>query len=119
MKAFDTRSARPKLLFEALKASVEVINPVHCGFAARHKPGYDEGNRSAKIGSHDFGAPERLSAADLGHIALHRDVSPEPRQFLHMHKPVFEDGFANVRFALGAAHHGHKLGLEIGRKAGE
>src|SRR5262249_11416231 len=56
-------------------------------------------------------------APDLRHFTAHRNIGSKARQLLHMHEAVLEDGFANFRYALGAAHKRHKLSLEIGRKA--
>ena len=65
-------------------------------------------------------APRKpFHAGDEGGIAFEIDTRAEPRQLLHMHEAVLEDGLAHLAGAVGHAHQRDELRLKIGGEAGE
>src|SRR5579862_2709077 len=89
-QALDCRAAAAELVFQPLKAAVEVIDAVDDGLAFGGERGDDERHRGAQIGRHHRRAFERLDTFDGGAFAIKLDARAEPRQLLHVHEAVLE-----------------------------
>ena len=114
-----SRAAGVELVFQALEAAVEVIDAVDHGLAFRRQRGDHQRHRGAQVGRHHRRALELAAALDGGGLAVELDAGAEPRQLLHMHEAVLEDGLGDARGALGAGHQRHELRLQVGGKARE
>src|SRR6266508_6860165 len=116
-KPLDMGAALAELLLDALKTSVEVIDTADHGLPLRGEPGDDERHRGPQVGGHDLRATQAVNAGDEGGVALEIDAGAKTRELLHMHEAVLEDGLAHLRGAVGRAHQGDELGLQVGGEA--
>ena len=82
------------------------------------KPADDQRDRGAQVRRHHRRALQPLRALHQRDVAVEPDVRSQPRQFLHMHEAVLEDGLADPGAALGDAVDGHELRLHVGREGG-
>ena len=78
-----------------------------------------ERDRGPEIGGHDLRAAQAINPGDEGGVALELDLGAKPRQLLHMHEAVLEDGLAHLRGAVRHAHQRDELRLQIGGEARE
>src|SRR5262245_25696029 len=115
--AFDICPASGELALQGLEAAVEMIDAVQHRLAMGGQSSDDQRDRGPQIGGHHLGSGQLIDAADERSVAVQRDVGPQPRQLLHMHEAVLEDGLANGRYAPRPGHQRHELSLEIGREA--
>src|ERR1700739_1627651 len=95
--ALDLGAAAAELVLEALEAAVEVIDAVDHGLAFGRERGDDERDRRAQVGRHHGRALEALEPLDGRGLAVEMDAGTEPRQLLHVHEAVFEDGLGDAR----------------------
>ena len=96
-----------------------MIDAVDHGLAFGGERGDHQRHRGAQIGRHHRRAVEALDAFDGRGLTIEMDVGAEPRQFLHVHETVLEDGLGDVRGSLGARHQRHQLRLQVGGKSGK
>src|SRR3990170_9168086 len=115
----DLGAALAELLLDPLEAAIEVVDAADHRLALRGEAGDDQRHRGAQIGGHDLRAGQAAHAGDEGGIAFEVDTGAEPCQLLHMHEAILEDRLAHRGGALGRAHQGNELGLQIGGEAGE
>src|ERR1700739_1617351 len=106
--ALDLGAAAAELVLEALEAAVEVIDAVDHGLALGRERGDDEGDRRAQVGRHHRRALEPLDALDGRGLAGEGDGGAEPRQLLHVHEAVLENGLGDARGAARARHQRHE-----------
>src|SRR3569623_1327312 len=111
--ATDLGATGPQLLFQTLEPAIQMIDPVDHRLAARRQAGDHQADGGAQVGRHPLGAFQRIDAARPRLAALHRDLGAHARQFRHVHEAVLEDGLPNDAFALGEAHQGYELRLQI------
>src|SRR5258705_11457317 len=90
--ALDRRAASRQFLLQPLKAAVEMIDAVDHGLAFGGEPCDYQRHRGAQIGRHHGRAARCCGAVDGRGLAVERDFSAEPRQLLHMHEAIFENG---------------------------
>ena len=96
-----------------------MIDAVDDGLALGRQRGDDQRDRGAQIGRHDRRALEVGHARDHGGVVLKVNFGAETGELGHVHEAVFENRLGDARYAAGAGHQGHELGLKIGRKGGE
>src|SRR5579863_8253791 len=88
----DGGAAAAELFLDALETAIEMIDAVDDGLALGGERGDHQRHRGAQIGRHHRRAREALHALDRRLFAVERNTRAEPRQFLHVHESVFEDG---------------------------
>src|SRR5262245_21259243 len=113
-ETLDLGSALAELVLDPLEAAVEVVNPADRRFPLGGKTGDDERDGGPQIRRHDRRALEPAHSRDQSRVALELDAGAEPRQFLHMHEAVFEDGLAHLRGARGGSHASDVVGWVCG-----
>src|ERR1700742_25359 len=92
----DRGAAGRQLVFQTLKAAIEMIDPVGHGLAFRGQPRDHQRHRGAQIGRHHRRAAQLRDAVDGGGFAVEADPRAEPRQLLHMHKTIFENRLGDL-----------------------
>ncbi len=117
--ALDRGAAGGELVLQPLEAAVEVIDAVDHGLAFRRERGDHERDRGAQVGRHDRRALEHVDTFDGRALAVELDAGAKPRQLLHVHEAVLEDGLGDAGGSLRPRHQRHQLRLQVGREAGE
>ena len=72
----------------------------------------------AQIGCCDRRAAERSRTRDDGQIAVDGDIRAHARHFAGVQIAIFENGFADVRYAFGLCGERHELRLHVRGEAG-
>ena len=111
------RAKRAQLVFHALVAAIQMIDPLDKGFTFSGEPGNHEARRGAQIGRHDSSARQARHAAHDCGVAVDIDVCAQAQQLLHVHEAVFEDRLDDHRSAFGQRIERHQLGLHVSGKA--
>lgn len=73
-----------------------MIDPVDRCCTFSRKAGNDERHGRTQIGCHHRRTLQPLGSGDMRHVAVKGDTRTQPRQLLHMHEAIFEDGLADA-----------------------
>jgi hypothetical protein len=116
--ATDLGAYATELFFDALIATVDVVDAVEDRLAIGDESGQDERSGGAEVGAHDGRGLEGRLATDRGCTALHGDVGSHAVELADVHETVLEDVFCDDGGAFCLCGEGHVLGLHVGGETG-
>ena len=102
-----------------LIAAIKVVDALDGRGPLGGEPGEHERGAGAEIRGHDRSPGKALDAAYDGCMPGKADIRAHADELLHVHEPVFKNGFADDPGTFGKAHEGHDLRLHVRREAGE
>ena len=115
----DAGSHGVELVFDVLITAIEVVDALDGRGPLGGEPGEHERGAGAEIRGHDRSPGKALDAAYDGCMPGKADIRAHADELLHVHEPVFKNGFADDPGTFGKAHEGHDLRLHVRREAGE
>ena len=82
----------------------------------RREAGEHERGGGSEVGGHHGRPLVGGNASDDRDRAIRRDARAHPREFGHVHEPVFEDRLRHARLSVGEPQQRHDLRLHVGRE---
>src|SRR5690625_1436435 len=98
-----------QLLFDALVATIDMIDAIDDGGALRRQPGNHQARRGAQVRRHHRRPAQRRNAGDDGAVALDRNPGPHPVQLVYLDQAVLEDCFGHCAHTLRNGVQGNEL----------
>src|SRR5690606_21169186 len=114
--ATDLRAQHLQFLFDALVATVYVVDAIDQGVALGDQRRNDQAGRSPQVGGHDRGTLEGLGAGDGGSVAFDLDLRAHAVHLVHVHEAVCEDRLDHRAGVFGNGVEGDELSLHVGRE---
>src|SRR5215208_5148341 len=94
--AFERGSAGRKLVLQPFKAAVKVVDAIDHSLALGRERGDHERYRCAQIGRHHLCPLELIDTLYGRDLARKLNTSAKPRQLLHVHEAVLENGLGDT-----------------------